>query len=284
MLASTAARLPEGGGWLYELKLDGYRIVAETGDDEPRLWSRGGHDYASRFPEVAIALAGAVPGRTVLDGEVCALDERGRPRFQLLQSGAGACVYYAFDLLELDGASTRELPLAERRLLLDEQVAETPVIRISHTYDDGSWLLDQARRLELEGVMAKRAGSRYRPGARSPDWVKLKLRDRGTFVICGYTAGTGSRTELGALVLGEDSGDGLHWIGETGTGFSAAEIDRLLAALRPLARRRATVERPAKGVVTWVEPVLFCEVEFTERTREGRLRAPTYLGLTPDSL
>jgi bifunctional non-homologous end joining protein LigD len=279
MLASTAARLPEGEGWLYELKLDGYRIVAETGDGQPRLWSRGGHDYASRFPEVAAALAEAVPGRTVLDGEVCALDEQGRPRFQLLQSGAGARVYYAFDLLEADGASTRELPLAERRLLLDEHVAETPVIRISHTYDDGGWLLGQARRLELEGVMAKRAGSRYRPGARSADWVKLKLRDRGTFIICGYTAGTGSRAELGALVLGEDTGDGLRWVGETGTGFTAAEVDHLLAALRPLARRSPTVERPAKGVVTWVDPVLSCEVEFTERTRDGRLRAPTYLGL-----
>jgi bifunctional non-homologous end joining protein LigD len=280
MLASTAAKLPAGDGWLYELKLDGYRIVAETGDGQPRLWSRGGHDYASRFPEVAAGLAEAVPGRAVLDGEVCALDEQGRSRFQLLQSGAGARVYYVFDLLEVDGASTREQPLSERRLLVAELVAETTAVRISHTYDDGAWLLDQARRLGLEGVMAKRAASRYRPGSRSADWVKLKLRDRGTFVICGYTAGTGSRAELGALVLGEDSGDGLRWVGETGTGFTAAEIDRLLAALRPHARTRPTVERPAKGVVTWVDPVLSCEVEFTERTRDGRLRAPTYLRLT----
>jgi bifunctional non-homologous end joining protein LigD len=279
MLASTAAQLPEGEGWLYELKLDGYRIVAETGDAEPRLWSRGGHDYAARFPEVAAGLSEAVPGRTILDGEVCALDEHGRPRFQLLQSGAGARVYYVFDLLEVDGVSTRELPLSERRLLVEEHVAESPIVRISHTYDDGPWLLDQARRLGLEGVMAKRAGSRYRPGARSADWVKLKLRDRGAFVICGYTAGTGSRAELGALVLGEHTGDGLRWVGETGTGFTAAEVDRLLAALRQLARRRPTVERPAKGVVTWVDPVLSCEVEFTERTRDGRLRAPTYLRL-----
>ena len=280
MLASTAAKLPAGDGWLYELKLDGYRIVAETGDGQPRLWSRGGHDYASRFPEVAAGLAEAVPGRAVLDGEVCALDEQGRSRFQLLQSSAGARVYYVFDLLEVDGASTRELPLSERRLLVAEHVAETTAVRISHTYDDGAWLLDQARRLGLEGVMAKRAASRYRPGSRSAEWVKLKLRDRGTFVICGYTAGTGSRAELGALVLGEDSGDGLRWVGETGTGFTAAEIDRLLAALRPHARTRPTVERPAKGVVTWVDPILCCEVEFTERTRDGRLRAPTYLRLT----
>ena len=208
---------------MYELKLDGYRIVAEVTADGVHLWSRGGHDYADRFAAVAEQLPGAVSGPCAVDGEVCALDEAGRPSFQHLQSGSGSLAFFAFDLLELNGRSLVSRPLSERRELLAETVHETGGIRISRQYEDGAGLLELARKESLEGVMAKRANSRYRPGRRSPDWLKLKLRERETFVICGYLAGTGSRGELGSLVLGERIDGGLRWVGEVGSGLTGRE-------------------------------------------------------------
>jgi bifunctional non-homologous end joining protein LigD len=279
MLAGTADRLPAGDDWVYELKLDGYRIVAELTGDGVHLWSRGGHDYAGRFAAVAEQLPGAVSGPCVLDGEVCALDDAGRPSFQHLQSGAGSLAFFAFDLLEAGGRSVASRPLSERRELLGQTVQETGCIRISRQYVDGSGLLELARERSLEGVMAKRLSSRYRPGRRSPDWLKLKLRERGTFVICGYLAGTGSRGELGSLVLGERAGGDLRWVGEVGSGLTGGELDRLLAKLRPLERSQPTLERTPRGRVTWVQPRLRCQVEFANRTADGRLRAPVYVGL-----
>ena len=279
MLAGTADRLPAGDDWVYELKLDGYRIVAEVTADGVHLWSRGGHDYADRFAAVAEQLPGAVSGPCAVDGEVCALDEAGRPSFQHLQSGSGSLAFFAFDLLELNGRSLVSRPLSERRELLAETVHETGGIRISRQYEDGAGLLELARKESLEGVMAKRANSRYRPGRRSPDWLKLKLRERETFVICGYLAGTGSRGELGSLVLGERIDGGLRWVGEVGSGLTGGELDRLLERLRPLERSQPTLERTPRGRVTWVEPRLRCQVEFANRTADGRLRAPVYIGL-----
>lgn len=279
MLAGTADRLPAGDDWVYELKLDGYRIVAEVTADGVHLWSRGGHDYAGRFAAVAEQLPGAVSGPCGVDGEVCALDDAGRPSFQLLQSGSGTLAFYAFDLLEADGRPLVSRPLSERRELLAQTVKETGGIRISRQYDDGPGLLELARKESLEGVMAKRVNSRYRPGRRSPDWLKLKLRERETFVICGYLAGTGSRGELGSLVLGERAKGGLRWVGEVGSGLTGAELDRLLERLRPLRRGQPTLERTSRGRVTWVEPRLRCQVEFANRTADGRLRAPVYIGL-----
>ncbi|MGN6378617.1 MAG: DNA ligase D [Gaiellales bacterium] len=280
MLAGTADRLPVGADWVYELKLDGYRIVAEVDADGVHLWSRGGHDYTQRFSEVAGRLPASVPVPCVLDGEVCALDDQGRPSFQHLQAGAGRRVFYAFDLLQLDGRWVMSRPLRERRELLEQAVHEDDCVRLSQQYEDGEGLLELARRQSLEGVMAKRAGSRYHPGRRSADWRKFKLRERHTFVVCGYTAGGGSRSAtLGSLVLGERAGGGLRWVGEVGSGIGHDESERLLGVLRPLEQTAATLKRPPKGSVTWVEPRLRCQVEFANRTADGRLRAPVYLGL-----
>ncbi len=279
MLAGQAEQLPAGGGWVYELKLDGYRIVALVDGGDVRLTSRGGKDYTARFGRVAEALASAFAVECVVDGEVCALDERGHPSFSLLQAGAGTLVYYAFDLLQLRGEGLVDRPLEERRELLESVLRPGPVIRLSHAFDDGRALLEHARGLGLEGVMAKRLGSRYSPGRRSRDWLKLKLRVRDTFTIVGHTRGTGARRMLGALVLAERDGDTLRWVGDVGTGFSEAEIGRLLSQLEPLGTTRPTVRRPTKGEVVWAEPRLRCRVEYAERTAEGRLRAPSYLGL-----
>ncbi len=282
MLASNTDRLPPGEGWVYELKLDGYRMVVDARTSPVRLWSRGGHDYAERFAVVAAAIPGAARVPCVVDGEVCALDSEGRSSFSLLQSGGGVLTLFCFDLLELDGRDVTRLPLVERRALLAGAIEPGPVVRLSHTYDDGEALLAEATRHRLEGVMIKRAASIYRPGARSRDWLKLKLKQRETFTIAGYTAGTGSRHAFGALVLAERVGADLQWRGDVGTGFSADEVDRLLARLEPLKTPRAQVARTRPGKVTWVDPTVGCVVEFIERTPQGRLRAPVYIGLAGD--
>ena len=244
MLAGTADRLPAGDDWVYELKLDGYRIVAEVTADGVRLWSRGGHDYAGRFAAVAEQLPAAVSGPCAVDGEVCALDER-RPA--QLRAPAVRLGHARLLRLRPAGGSTAARWSAGRcpsaASCWPTRSSETGGIRISRQYDDGPGLLELARKESLEGVMAKRVSSRYRPGRRSPDWLKLKLRERETFVICGYLAGTGSRGELGSLVLGERADGGLRWVGEVGSGLTGGELDRLLERLRPLERSQPTLER-----------------------------------------
>jgi bifunctional non-homologous end joining protein LigD len=225
----------------------------------------------------------------VLDGEVCALDEDGTARFEALQRGSGPLVLLAFDLLELDGEPVRDRPLRERRELLEEVLDPTVRgVRLSPAFEDGDALLEAARAQGLEGVVAKRADLPYRSGRRTSEWQKLKLRAQEDFPIAGYTRGEGKRAKLGALVLARREADGLHWAGNVGSGLRDDEVDRLRALLRPHERTTSPlVETPrmprvrAKDV-TWVEPVLAAEVTFAEKTREGRLRAPVYLGVRDD--
>jgi bifunctional non-homologous end joining protein LigD len=225
----------------------------------------------------------------VLDGEVCALDEEGRPRFSLLQHGGGALAMYAFDLLMLDGRDVTGLTLAERKELLAETLIAGETIRLSVAFDDGPALFEQAKSHGLEGVIAKRPSSRYLPGRRSESWVKVKTQQRQELAIAGYTRGQGRRDNaFGALVLAVERGSELVWAGNCGTGFDDAELDMLMEKLAPL-RRKTTplavepkMPRVRSGDVTWVEPKLVCEVEFLEWTRDGRLRAPSYKGLRDD--
>jgi len=226
----------------------------------------------------------------VLDGEVCALDDQGRSSFSAMQQGGHPLVFYAFDVLEIEGEPVIGLPLTERHERLGELL--TPgyqVVRLSETFDDGPALFEAAKQQHLEGVMAKRASSRYEPGKRSRDWLKVKTTLRQEFVICGWTKGKGRRERLfGSLVLGVRRGRELVWVGNVGTGFGEAEIERLLAKLRPLERKTSPFATPPdmprvrKGDVVWVTPKLVCEVEFAEWTHDGHLRAPRYVGLRED--
>ena len=186
-LASLTERLPEGAEWLFEPKWDGYRAIVELDGGEATLTSRNGKDLTERFREVARNVARAVrTPSAVLDGEVCALDENGTARFEALQSGSGPLVLMAFDLLELDGEPIYERPLRERRELL-EGLLDPAVrgVRLSPAFEDGQALLEAARSQGLEGVVAKRADLPYRPGRRTPEWRKLKLRDEEDFPIVG---------------------------------------------------------------------------------------------------
>jgi bifunctional non-homologous end joining protein LigD len=291
MLATLAERLPTGEGWLYEVKWDGYRALCSLREGEARLTSRAGNDLTQRFATVARALPRAL--RTpdcVVDGEVCALDERGRPSFAEMQRGGARLSLFLFDLLELEGEPLVDLPLAERRRRLADLVdASSGVVRLSEAFEDGEALMAAASRQGLEGVVAKRADSRYQVGKRTRDWIKVKTHDRQEFLIAGYTRGEGRRAStLGALVLAVWRGEELVWVGNCGTGFSEAEIERLRTKLRPLERPTSPfavvprMPRVKKNDVVWVEPELVCEVEFIEWTRDGRLRAPSYKGLRED--
>ena len=265
-------------------------MIATVDGGEATLRSRNGNDLSGRFAKVARALPGALRSPDcVLDGEVCALDEDGRPRFSLLQHGGGTLAMYVFDLLGLNGRDLTGLPLRERRSLLEETLIPGEVIRLSVAFDDGPALLAQALQLGLEGVLAKRASSRYLPGRRSEAWVKVKTQQRQEIDHRRLHPRPGPpRGALGALVLAVDRGGELVWAGNCGTGFDDAELEMLMSKLDPLRRKTSPLAvvprmpRVRAADITWVEPELVCEVEFLEWTRDGRLRAPSYKGLRDD--
>jgi bifunctional non-homologous end joining protein LigD len=293
MLATLATEVPRGEGWTFEVKWDGYRAITYVRAGEATLRSRNDNDLTGRFPGVAKAIESAV--RTpdcVLDGEVGALDEDGRMTFSAMQQGkqGTSYVYVAFDLLEVDGEPLIDRPLTERRErlvgLLDRRYN---AVQLSEAFDDGETLFTAAEEQHFEGIIAKRADSRYQPGKRSREWLKIKTHGEQEFVVAGYTRGKGRRSSgFGSLVLAVREGDELKYVGNVGTGFTDAEIDRLLELLRPLERDtppfRTLPKMPKvkKADVVWVEPKLVAQAEFAEWTHDGHLRAPRYKGLRED--
>ena len=267
--------------------------MATVAGGEPELRTRKDQDYTKRFENVSKELVKALKTPDcVVDGEVCALDEEGRPSFSAMQQGKAGTpiVYYVFDLLEVEGEPTVDLPLEERRKRLEKLLDKrNRTVRFSESFDDGDALFEAANQQGLEGILAKRLGSKYLPGRRSSEWLKVKGHGRQEFVIAGYTRGKGRRERtLGSLVLATYQGGELEYVGNVGTGFNDREIDRLLEKLKPIERDTSAfpevpkMPRVKKGDVVWVEPRLVAEVEFVEWTHDGRLRAPAYKGLRED--
>ncbi len=291
MLSTPSTSIPHGELWTYEVKFDGYRALAYIRGGDCRLVSRNDNDLTGRFPEVAKAVATAVKSpNAVVDGEVCRIDPSGRTSFSELQRGTGAFVFFAFDLLELDGEPKVELPLRERkeqlRRLLDGRVKN---VAFSESFDDGDALFEVAQERGLEGVIAKRWDSFYREGKRTRDWLKVKTELNDEFIVAGYTRGSGRRAgTFGSLVLAVDEGGELRYVGNVGTGFDDAEIRRLLQLLGPFRRDTSPfavepkLPRVRKGAVQWVEPRLVAQVRYGEWTHDGHLRHPAYLGLRDD--
>jgi bifunctional non-homologous end joining protein LigD len=291
MLATPVDAVPSGEGWLHEVKWDGYRAIVTIAGGSAELTSRNGKSLTARFEPVARAVVQAVKTPDcVLDGEVCALDEQGRASFSAMQQGSGPLVLYVFDVLEIDGEPLVELPLAERHERLEALIDKrNRTVRVSDLFDDGDALFEAATEQGLEGIVSKRADSRYESGRRSRAWLKIKTHGRQELVVAGYTKGQGRRSNgFGALVLGVNEGGVLRWAGNVGTGFDEAEIARLLAKLKPLSRDETPfaelpkMPRVRKGDVVWVEPKLVAEIRFVEWTHDGRLRAPVYEGLRED--
>ena len=293
MLATLTDALPRGADWSFEVKWDGYRALGYVRNGDVRLVSRNGNDLTARFPNVARVLARATKSPDcVVDGEVCALDEDGRPSFSAMQQGKPGTpiVYEVFDLLELDGEPVVDRPLVERRRLLEGLVdTRDRTVQLSGAFGDGEALLTAAEEQQLEGVMAKRVSSRYAEGRRTRDWLKIKTHGEQEFVIVGYTKGEGRRARsFGSLVLAVNEGGTLRWVGNVGTGFTEKTITELLDALEPLRAGEPPLAvvpkmpKVRKSDVVWVWPRLVAEVKFAEWTHDGHLRAPVYLGLRDD--
>jgi bifunctional non-homologous end joining protein LigD len=273
--------------WLFERKLDGIRCLAIRDGDALRMLSRNDLDLGGRYPEVRDALGEQPRRRFAVDGEIVAFD-RGQTSFaRLAQRGhrAVAVFYYVFDLLWLDGFDVRALPLRTRKRLLRDTLSTGGRLRLStHRNGSGEAMFDHACRQGWEGVVAKCADSPYRE-TRSRDWLKFKCEAGQELVIGGFTAPRGSRTELGALLLGYYADGQLRYAGKVGTGFDRETLEDLGRRLRAL--RRETSPFAAQDVIrepglTWVTPQLVAQVAFTEWTSAGRLRHPRYLGLRED--
>ena len=291
---ATLLDAPPEGDWRYELKLDGYRILARVEKGEVRLQTRNGHDWAERLPDICAALRALPLQSAWLDGEILVVDEEGRPDFQRLQNafdvGASDEVRYTlFDLLWLDGEDLRRQPVEQRRAMLAGLLKHNASDRLRYSEDftdDPRSILDSACRLGLEGLIGKRAGSVY-VERRSTDWIKLKCKRRQEFVILGLTPPKGSRRHFGALLLGlhDDQGE-LRYAGKVGTGFDAATLKRVHDNLRPLASKTCPLASPPRGQafqgVTWLRPERLCEVAFAEMTREGLVRHAVFHGLRND--
>lgn len=299
-MKATAGELPAGDGWVYEVKWDGMRAVVGVEDGVVRLQSANGKDATVSFPELDGLGASLGVGSVVLDGEIVTFDEKGRPSFGRLQQrmhvgdrrAAAAraetvpCMLALFDLLALEGRSLIGLPWAERRRLLEDLVEPGPHWQVPAVHQDGQALFAAATANDLEGIIAKRVDSTYRPGGRTREWVKVKVRRRQEFVVGGWAPGKGNRGgRIGGLLVGyhdEPGSPPLRYAGRVGSGIGQAE----LALLEGLFADRTVADCPfdpppprAHAVdAVWLRPELVVEVQYAEWTTDGRLRHPTYAG------
>jgi bifunctional non-homologous end joining protein LigD len=304
MLATTAAKPFDDPNWLFEIKWDGYRAVAFIEDGRVRLVSRNQNDLSAKFPELGDLPRSVKARRAVLDGEIVALDDEGRPSFSLMQQRTGfrpgkhrlpgregvPVVYYAFDLIYLDGYDLRRVPLDQRKQLLESVIDNGNVIHFSDHYPErGLALFEAAKQRGLEGIVAKKRSSAY-DEKRSSEWLKIKITASQECVIGGYTDPEGSREHFGALVLGlyDKHGQLIH-VGQVGTGFDQRTLKEVSDSLRPHEMKKNPFygEVAALRQVHFVRPELVAEIKFSEWTHETaeggmKLRAPVFMGLRPD--
>lgn len=287
MLATLADAPFDDPAWVFESKWDGFRLVAQIENHSVTLYSRSGLIVSDNYKPIAKALE-KVRKDAVIDGELVALDERGVSRFQLLQNALNTSTnlrYCAFDIMFLDGQDLRGLPLVERKKHLHVLLPKHPLLTYSeHWQEHGKKVFKQAEKLGLEGIMAKRAQSRYLSGARTKDWLKIKTTKRQEVVIVGFTAPRRSRPRFGALVLAVRCRNEWRYAGHVGTGFSHAALEDLYAKLLPLRTPSSPFKQRVKdeATTTWVKPKLVAEVKFTEWTSGDEMRHPAFLGLRQD--
>lgn len=304
-MKATTGTLPTGDGWVYEIKWDGMRVLADVTPDRVQAWSANGRDATASFPELDALAPALAPLDALLDGEVVALDDRGRPSFGRLQGRMHVSsraeslrraadipvAYVVFDLLRLGGHDLTGRPWHERRRLLDQIADDLPSgVDVAQVFDNGVALLDAADERGLEGVVAKRSDSTYVPGGRTRSWVKVKVRRHDELVVGGWSGGAGNREgRLGSLLVGfhEQPGDPvLRYAGRVGSGFTSTELDRVASRLAPLTTDSCPFDPPPEPLhrrgATWVRPELVVEISYGEWTSDGRLRHPVYLGERTD--
>jgi bifunctional non-homologous end joining protein LigD len=284
--------VPDGRGWLHEAKYDGYRIIGRKAGDEVTLFSRSGLDWTVRFPAIASALLTFPAESALIDGEVAFVLPNGITDFKSLQehidSPHPSIRYFVFDLLWLDGKDLRKKPLKERRALLAKLMSEKGIsnylVYADYVEGSGPEFFKQACAAGLEGVVSKRADAPHRSG-RGRGWLKVKCKRGEEFVIGGYNRSDVKGKPFSSLLLGTFDGDKLIYSGKVGTGFDSADLDRLARKFKPLERSKSPFEEvpaPERKGAVWLEPKLVAQVEFTERTRDGRLRHPSFQGLRED--
>jgi len=288
MLATLAREPFDDPDWLFEVKWDGYRAVAEIRKGGVSLYSRNLLSLDKKYPPIVDALR-KLGFEAVLDGEIVVADDAGRPDFQRLQhyrdSRGGHLLYCVFDLLHFGGRDLTGLSLARRKEILKGILPAVPGIRFSdHVWKEGILFYRAARDKGLEGIVAKHSRSVYEAGRRSRQWLKVKTRLTQEAAIAGFTAPGGSRRGFGALVLGAYEGNELRYIGRVGTGFAANDLKEIREKLEPLIRRDCPfpAEPETRGDVTWVEPERVCEVALSGWTADGLMRHPVFRGLRDD--
>ncbi len=305
MKCRLAQEPPRGDDWIYEIKFDGFRALALKQNDEVRLLSRSAKDLTARFPSIADAVRQLPFQNGILDGEIVALDEKGRSSFQLLQTAnmpgqaRGPLCFYVFDLLNLDGKKLTGFPLVRRREILQKLTvpAHEPVRYSANITGDPNKLLAEIRKRGLEGIIAKRVDSKYEAGLRTGSWIKIKIVNDQEFVIGGYTQPKGSRDFFGALLVGYFEKEKFIFASKVGTGFNQALLTSLYKEFQKIKRDQCPFAnlpekrsgRYGQGVTaaemkrcSWVEPNLVAQIHFTEWTRDGHLRHPVFLGLRED--
>jgi bifunctional non-homologous end joining protein LigD len=270
--------------WMWEPKLDGYRALAFIEHDRVRLLSRRGLDLATDFPRLKAELGKQAVAAMLLDGEIVAFDASGKPSFNALQNRAPQTLFYCFDLLHFAGVDLRKAPYADRRRYLEQCLLPSPLVQLVHASEQGTELYAAALASGLEGVVGKRKDSRYEAGRRSASWLKVKAVRSDEFVVGGYTKGKGSRSPLGALLVGYWQDGALRYASHVGSGFDERTLPATQARLEPLRRKTSPfAEKPElNGPAVWVEPKLVAEVKFQDWTPDGRLRAPVFLRLRDD--
>jgi len=287
MLATLTDKPFDDPDWVFETKWDGFRAVAVASPGHAALYSRNGNDISRKYPTVCAALA-KIKHEAVLDGELVALDEHGRSRFQLLQNAEREHVrlrYCVFDLLYLDGKDLRGKTLLERKELLKQILPKSRFLLYSaHVVGEGVKAFNRAKRAHEEGVIAKLASGRYHSGLRSREWLKVKASQEQEVVIVGFTAPRRSRQYFGALVLAVRDGKKWKYAGRAGTGFNAETLRDLHQMMVPLITKTKPIAEkvPDEANITWIKPKLVAEVKFTEWTAAGEMRHPVFLGLRTD--
>jgi bifunctional non-homologous end joining protein LigD len=287
-LATLRSTVPNGGAYVHELKLDGYRIQAHLQDGRVTIYTRSGFDWTNRFATIAADVARLHAGNLAMDGEIICADSDGRPNFSALQDDLkrgrhDRFVYYAFDLLHLDGLDTRPAPLIERkrtlRSVLDDAGVSAPRLLYSEHFDDSADLYERVRAMNLEGIVSKRADAPYRSG-RGEAWIKVKCWKRERFAVVGFVP-EGSAGLL-KLRLARREPAGLVYVGRVGTGWDRETAREVRRALEPLARPTAPLAKPLrKADTTWVEPRCDVEITYAEITNDGLVRQPVFKALLP---
>jgi bifunctional non-homologous end joining protein LigD len=295
-LARLVDAAPTGEDWIHEVKYDGFRIVMFRRGDGVRLQSRNGLDWTAKLPHIVAALRALECDSCVLDGEIIAIDDKGRSRFGLLQQWMGDArasrklVVYAFDLLHLDGRNVASLPLSQRKDALHALVKKSrgAIRRSSYVSGHGAEAYARACREGLEGIISKILSAPYR-GGRTGDWLKVKCVESDEFVVIGYTRGKGARERLGSVLLAKPTRDGkrYRYAGRVGSGFTEALVDELLERVKHRAQAVPLVETPSRADLrgahpTWIEPRIIVEVEHRGITEDGRVRQGAGKGMRPD--